>query len=174
LGDDELPTGDPAPTGPAEPTSTGHPVADAAEGSGRGEPGAADLVDGLVPVTRVADEDEAREVARRLVERGIGASLRPAGPAAPGTGHSAGDVEVRVLPEERGRALAILGGDAGEHDSSRPAGDADDGATTSGAAGPVRPERLPVPWRSVIAIWIAALVIIPVVAGLAAYFVLSR
>jgi hypothetical protein len=152
------------------------PPGKAAEAAAIPDRGADDLVDGLVPVARLADGDEAREVARRLVERGIGASVRPAGPSAPGTGHGPGDVEVRVLPEERGRALAILGGDADEPGSLPTPGGTQAGTAAIGSAadGPVRPERLPVPWKSVLAIWLAALVIIPLVAGLAVYFVLSH
>jgi hypothetical protein len=152
------------------------PPGKAAEAAAIPDRGADDLVDGLVPVARLADGDEAREVARRLVERGIGASVRSAGPPAPGTGHGPGDVEVRVLPEERARALAVLGGEEHEQprDAVAPAGNSTGGTTLTGDGPAARAERLPVPWKSVIAIWVAALVIIPVVAGLAAYFVLSR
>jgi hypothetical protein len=96
----------------------------------------------LVAVARHQSVDEARGTARALVEHGLGATVAPAGEA----------FEVRVLPAEAGRAAEVLGGEE--------------------PADPVLPEgKGPVPWRSLILIWVAAMIVIPLVAFLATYLI---
>jgi hypothetical protein len=102
----------------------------------------------LVAVARRDTVEEARSTARALVEHGLGATVSPAGEA----------FDVRVLPGEADRAAAVLGAPAR-------AGAAEPGGEPPGTG------RAPVPWRALIVIWVAAMVLIPLIAFLATYLI---
>jgi hypothetical protein len=114
----------------------------------------------LVAVRWSSSLGDARTTARVLVEHGLGATVAPA----PGTGAAEG-FEVRVLPDEAGRAADVLGEGEGEGE------DGGDGAADPGVEAPERP---PVPWRTLAAIWVAAMIVLPLVAGLATYWLATR
>jgi hypothetical protein len=104
---------------------------------------------------------DARERARELVEHGLGATVaevaEPVG------------FEIRVLPGDAGRAAELLGG-------APPAAETGPGAGEADESGPLPPEpeaTPPVPWKMLIAIWIAAMIAIPFVAFVGAVL-LSR
>jgi hypothetical protein len=114
----------------------------------------------LTTVLVAASLDLARTAARRLVEHGLGATVAEASPP--------DGYEVRVLPEEAARATELLDApdDAGEDD-----GDGGPAVHREAAREPATAEigKVPVPWRRLLLIWVAAMVLIPVAAGLLAY-----
>jgi hypothetical protein len=130
----------------------------------------------LVGVLTVPSLEAARATARQLVEHGLGATVAELGEPA--------GYEVRVLPEEATRAHVLL--DISEPPGAGPAGDAGAGeageagearpAATAGVgagASPAVPGKEPVPWKKLALIWVAAMILLPLVAGLAT-FLLSR
>ena len=119
--------------------------------------------DGAVAFARIAgfpSEAEASEVARFLLEGGIGSTVWP------DPGRAASDPEgvygVHVLPVDRRRAAEMLGLVEIEE---RP------------EASPVEPivvDRGPIPWKVVLPIFALALVVLPLFAGFLTYFIMSR
>jgi hypothetical protein len=132
----------------------------------------------LVAVRWSSSLDDARTTARLLVEHGLGATVAPApapaAPAAPGTGGPAPDgagvarpgggdadgFEVRVLPDEAARAADVL--------AEGPGPAAEPGSTPGEEPALV---KAPVPWKTLVAIWLAAMILLPLVAGLGTYLI---
>jgi hypothetical protein len=115
---------------------------------------------GLVAVRWSSSLDDARATGQRLIEHGLGATVAPAPPVPPAGGEAGAEeiagFEVRVLPEEAARAADVLDGGSGA------------------LAGP-RGEpaaKAPVPWRKLVAIWLAAMILLPLAAGIGAYLLL--
>jgi hypothetical protein len=117
-----------------------------------------------VEVRWASSLDDAHATARRLVERGFGATVA----AAPGGGAG---YEVRVLPEEATRATEVLD----RPDDDEPEGTAATGVSDEPPASvPVLTSREPVPWRTVLPIWLAAMILLPLVAALGTYLLLTH
>ena len=116
----------------------------------------------LVPVHEFHTEEGARTVGAELVAHGIGAEVQPV-PAAelPEDGPQAG-YRVLVLEHELVRAQEVLGLVEPE---DRPAANPEEPMT------PVRPKTN---WRVVAMVWLAALIILPVVAFFLTYLAVSR
>lgn len=89
----------------------------------------------LQAVTTYAAEDEARDAALRLVERGVGATVASSGPGA---------WELQVLPEEVQRACELLEVEQPE--------------------APLAPRRSGPPWKTLVLIWLLALLTLPLLA----------
>lgn len=89
----------------------------------------------LQAVTTYAAEDEARDAALRLVERGIGATVVGSGP---------GVWELQVLPGDAQRACELLEVEQPE--------------------APLAPPRSAPPWRMLVVIWLLALLTLPLLA----------
>ena len=119
--------------------------------------------DGAVAFVRIAgfpSKDEANEVARHLVEGGIGATV------ADDPGRAATDPDgrygVHVLPTERRRAAERLGlVELEERPEASP-------------VEKIKVDRGPIPWKVVLPIFAIALVVVPLAAGFATYFFMSR
>jgi hypothetical protein len=98
----------------------------------------------LASVVTYGDEEQARAAARRLVEAGIGAQVTAATQPGDGEGPAAAVWHVEVLPDDMGRACSHLGIDPPEDlPDDEPAG---------------------TPWKLIIGIWLAAMVVVPLVA----------
>jgi hypothetical protein len=108
--------------------------------------------DSLVRLHSYDALDDARAAALALVEHGMGASVVAVEVGSP----SAAPYELRVLPGELGRAAEVLG------------------LSVPAAPGPEHQGRLPVAWRQVLVIWLIALIVLPVVAGVATYVISTR
>jgi hypothetical protein len=115
----------------------------------------------LVVVAVAGSLADARDRARHLVEHGLGATVAEV--SAPS------GFEVRVLPEEALRAAELLGAASGTEA---------EGVTTPAAPAPESGEpveapleRPPVPWKLLLAIWLAAMIVLPAVAFLGTYLV---
>jgi hypothetical protein len=124
----------------------------------------ADDVD-LVGVRWSSSLDDARTTARQLVEHGVGARVEPA--AADGVA----GFEVRVLPDEAGRAEDVLGG--GPVDGAPGEGPAP-GAAPAPRGGEGAGGADAVPWRLLALIGVAALVLVPLAVGVLTYLLLSH
>jgi len=119
-------------------------------------------VDGTGPMAVVesyATEEEAVEQARLLVEHGIGASVAEARagkePASPNAAF-----RLEVLPIDVPRAERVLG-------FVEPDPDYD-------PADPPRLEKGPTPWKALLLIWLAAMIVVPVLAFLFTWQLSSR
>jgi len=118
--------------------------------------------DGTGPMAVVesyATEEEAVEQARLLVEHGIGASVAEARagkePASPNAAF-----RLEVLPIDVPRAERVLG-------FVEPDPDYD-------PADPPRLEKGPTPWKALLLIWLAAMIVVPVLAFLLTWQLSSR
>lgn len=111
--------------------------------------------EGLVPVALYDEEAAAEQAARALVARGIGAVVRVITPEARTLGSlpDTATTEVVVLPTELVRASAVLGFDLAD----RP----DLLALTTSAEPGDGAEKPPFPWRKVLLIWAAAMILVP-------------
>lgn len=99
-------------------------------------------VSGFEIVSRHEAEDAARDAAGLLVGRGIGATVAEHEP--PEGEADAGRWCVEVLPEDHGRACEVLGLEVPE---------------------PEEPEKPPMaPWKIMALVWLAAMIILPVLA----------
>lgn len=171
--------------------------------------------EGFVTATRCATEDEARAVAVRLVEHGIGATVerlpepptadvaatqdsagasswpvdRPAEVPVAAAGEVVGDdprpFAVRVLAGDERRAGEILAAEAADGPGGAGGGT---GSGTVAAAGTIDDhdhrllddhdveaiEKPPTPWKKILLIWAAAMIIIPLAAFVLTYLILSR
>jgi hypothetical protein len=116
----------------------------------------------LTTVLVAASLDLARTAARRLVEHGLGATVAEASPP--------DGYEVRVLPEEAARATELL--DAPDELDEPDDADGDEGERAPAASRePATAEvgKVPVPWRRLLLTWVAAMILIPLAAGVIAY-----
>jgi hypothetical protein len=160
MGDESTTHAAPAPAGEDVLASEPQILADAPLGGDVDEYGQQDGAVGFARIAGFPTEVEATEVARHLVEAGIGATV-------------AGDVEragidpngiygVHVLYEDRRRAAEHLGIVERE---DRPEASPEQ---------PIVVDRGPIPWKSVLPIFGLAMVLVPLAAGLLTYFVMSR
>jgi hypothetical protein len=114
----------------------------------------------LTAVHLTTSLDDARERARQLVEHGLGATVAEVGEPA--------GFEVRVLPGDVERAAELLGGPPSV-ETGAGVGEPEE----SGPIPTVAEDTAPIPWKMLIAIWVAAMIAIPLVAFFGA-FLLSR
>jgi hypothetical protein len=123
------------------------------------------VIDGaaMVEVRWASSLDDAHATARRLVEHGFGATVA----SAPGGGAG---YEVRVLPEEAVRAAEVLDAPPEPDGGVGPGPAADEPL----APVPVLTSREPVPWRTVLPIWLAAMILLPLAAAVGTYLIILR
>jgi hypothetical protein len=122
-----------------------------ADDSGDPHAAARDPDAGLVTVNHYGSSEEAQAAARVLVEHGLGASITS---LPDDEGH-----DVRVLPFEEARAAELLGL---RPPTPRPEANPEQ---------PLEPQKAPIPWKTVLAVWAVAMVVIPVIAGFLVYFI---
>jgi hypothetical protein len=144
-----------------------------------------DEIELLVTIEDHPSESDAADAARRLLERGIGATVAPTG----GDGGAA--FAVQVLSHDAARATELLDHAASEADDPRD--DIRDGADggdpadaplgtdslsirrrSAAADEPMKIEKAPAPWKQFALIWLAAMILLPLAAFAFTYFAMSR
>lgn len=126
-----------------------------------------DVLDkGLAAVNEYATEAEARDAAATLVESGVGATVEPVPSEQPGGGSGdgpSGAYRVMVLDHEVVRASRLLDLEVADDEEEVLVQDLDT---------PL--EKPKAPWKQILLIWLAAMIILPILAFTFTYWVVSN